>query len=122
VVVTDGLTGCVSTTTGVINDDCSFTESGFSGVAGNIVTNEKKMGNSTIGYYPNPARETLYVSSTGPAALVLINSSGEIVQRQNIYLRDYAFPLDVSGLRPGKYVLKANEGGTISNYQIIIKK
>jgi hypothetical protein len=121
VIVTDAVTGCTSTITSVISDDCSFSSPGSSGVAGNIITNDKK-NNSGIGYFPNPASGTFYVSSTGPAALVLISQSGEIVLRQNVYLTDTPFAIDVSGLKPGKYILKANEAGLVTNFQIMIKK
>jgi hypothetical protein len=121
VIVTDGLTGCNSLAYGAIYDECDFTFTGSSGVAGNVITSEKKV-TGGIGYYPNPASGTLYVSSTGPAALALINQSGEIVLRQNVYLTDTPFALDISNLRPGKYILKANEAGVVTNFQIIVKK
>jgi hypothetical protein len=122
VTVVDGVTGCTSTSAAVINDNCDFTSPGFSGAANNVITSEKKLEGTGIGYYPNPASETLWVSSTGPAALALINHSGEIVLRQNVYLTDTPFALDLSGLKPGGYILNANEGGNLSNFQIVIKK
>jgi hypothetical protein len=122
VIVTDGLTGCNSLVHApAIYDECDFMFSGSSSVAGNVVTNDKKA-TGGIGYYPNPASGTLYVGSTGPAALALINHSGEIVLRQNVYLTDTPFALDISGLKSGKYILKANQSGVVTNYQIIIKK
>jgi hypothetical protein len=123
VVVTDAVTGCTSSANNVINAaDCDSMSPGSSGVAGDVITNEKKITGTGIGYYPNPASGTLWVSSTGPAALVLINQSGEIVFRQNVYLTDTPFALDVSDLKPGKYILKAYEGVQVTNFQIIVKK
>jgi hypothetical protein len=119
--VTDGVTGCATSATGVIIDNCTAeSRPGFSAFAGDV-TNPKKEA-SNIGYYPNPASGTLYVSSTGPAELALINHNGEVVLRKNVYLTDTAFALDLSGIKPGKYILKANEAGTITNFQIVIKK
>lgn len=122
VTVADVLTNCITTATGVIIDDCDFSSNGFSDVAGRVLTNDKKESSASIGYYPNPASGTLYVSSTGPASLMLVDEKGEVVLRQNVYLTDTPFALDVSGLKSGKYILRANEAGITTNFQIIIKK
>ncbi|HYC86342.1 MAG TPA: T9SS type A sorting domain-containing protein [Chryseosolibacter sp.] len=119
--VADKLTGCISIVTSQVIDECEGSR-GFSGVAGDVITNQKKEENASISYYPNPASGTLWLESSTTASLVLINQKGQVVAAQSVYPSEAPFAMDLSGVPAGRYILKVTEAGSTSSYQVIVKK
>lgn len=80
-------------------------------VPGNWTTFEDLM-NPELNVYPNPFVDELSVEFknelyTGRVYLVLCNQLGQILLNRTINENEYAVSLDVSGLKPGNYIVKA---------------
>jgi hypothetical protein len=81
-----------------------------------------------VSLYPNPAHATAFVRVQGqpgeasPVKLTLINGLGKRVRSQSYSLSAAAwpYPLDLTGLVPGMYILQVQVGAALSVRQLLI--
>jgi len=119
--VTDIYSGCITFATAQVADECQLSPGGFS-TFGNDVFNNPKKQETTIAYFPNPATETLWIQSDATVAIALIDHRAGVILREYVYASDTPFALDLSDVRPGKYILTVTGDGKTSSYQIIVKR
>jgi hypothetical protein len=65
--------------------------------------------------YPNPAKDMLFVQTSGSASFSLLNQSGKILATTNI---NGTGSINVSGISAGLYYLKNNSTGTVQKVVI----
>ncbi len=80
-----------------------------------VVTGNQDPDDDTISIYPNPTRNTLYVETHDEVTGEIINSQGQSFQKVRIK-NDY--PVDVSDLSPGVYLLRIS--GSSHTYKVVI--
>lgn len=120
--VTNLTTGCTAIATAQVADDCQVSLPGFSSYANQVVTNQKKNESPIISYYPNPVSTTFFILSQVNASVSLIDREGNVIMQQAVSPSTIPFTLNVSDVKPGKYILRVQEGGTTTSYQVIVKR
>jgi hypothetical protein len=119
--VTNIVTGCVSSTTAQITNDCQSFGPQVASKAKEISAVLKKGQASTIEYFPNPAKESLWVRSDRRVSVTLINSNGKVIFSGDLSPSATPTAIDLSDKRAGKYVLQIIEGGRSSFYHIVVR-
>jgi len=61
--------------------------------------------------YPNPAASQLYIENNAGASVTIYDISGKVVQSVTNAAKNAR--IDVSGLKPGSYVVKVKESGAV---------
>ena len=83
---------------------------------------QKKITESRIRYYPNPMQNLLsidFTELTGSKKISIINCSGQLMKQ--LETNDTNFKMDVSGLKPGIYIIKVIINNRISRCYSVIK-
>lgn len=66
-----------------------------------------------ITVFPNPARQEVFIPLSDQATIDIFNSAGVLVLTKEALINQ---PLDISGLPPGVYVLKARQSGETARF------
>ncbi len=110
--VVDITTGCESVVSAQVADNCEL-------ITGNV-TNKGET-SVAFSYYPNPATTTFNIVSKVNATLSLIDIHGTTIFKRNVSASAEPSSIDLSGVKPGMYVLRVRNGKRTMHYQVVVK-